>query len=212
MHATWTTLNELLSDHLPIHLQINTKTNYKLQQQRQSYTNYRKANWTEYTNEIEDIISNTQSITNVHTANKIITNAILSADKHHIPKGKIQQRNQILPEPIRNKINTRDHIRTHNPLDTQIKIFNEEITKEISQHKSNIWKGKLNENLDHKHNTHILWNTIHSLSNNSPRQQSNRTISFNNKEKTSNIQIATAFNKQFVHATKYSTSHEKQTH
>jgi len=66
----------------------NTKCNYKLQQHRKSYTNYKKADWIKFTKETKDILSNTNPIENVHTANKILTNAILMADKHHIPMRK----------------------------------------------------------------------------------------------------------------------------
>ena len=40
----WETLNALNSDHLPILTTINTRTNFRLQQNRQTYTNYNKAN------------------------------------------------------------------------------------------------------------------------------------------------------------------------
>ena len=47
----WETLNALNSDHLPILTTINTRTNFRLQQNRQTYTNYNKANWQNFTTE-----------------------------------------------------------------------------------------------------------------------------------------------------------------
>ena len=50
----------------------------------------------------------------------------------------------------------------------------------------------------HRHNTHILWNTIHGLSNRAPRPTLNTAISFNNKIATIPKHIANCFTKQFT--------------
>ena len=42
--TTWHTIHALNSDHLPIITTINTRTKYKLQQNRHTFINYRKAN------------------------------------------------------------------------------------------------------------------------------------------------------------------------
>ena len=42
-----------------------------------------------------------------------------------------------------------------------IHLLNEEITSDI--HKQNLWKEHLDAHLDHRHNTLILWKTIHGL-------------------------------------------------
>ena len=88
-NTDWTTIQALSSDHLPILITYKTKTNYKIQQHRTTYTNYNKANWQEFTQEIEQTLADTETPQNAYTATKILTNAILAADKHHIPKGKI---------------------------------------------------------------------------------------------------------------------------
>ena len=49
----WTTMPALSSDHLPILITYKTKTNYKIQQHRRTYTNYNKENWPEFTQDIE---------------------------------------------------------------------------------------------------------------------------------------------------------------
>ena len=46
--TTWHTIHALNSDHLPIITTINTRTIYKLQQNRHTFTNYRKANFVQY--------------------------------------------------------------------------------------------------------------------------------------------------------------------
>ena len=206
-HQTnWKTTFALSSDHLPIIITVNTKSKYKLQQNRKFYTNYNKADWNKFAAEIDEILVKTNQVENVHVANKILTNAILSADKHHIPKGKIKNNNLLLPESIRTMITERDSIRQANPKDTRLKNLNDEIDKSIQAHKSSIWKEKMDQNWDHKQNSKILWGTIHNLSNKKPKQETNRTITFNNKTHITSKQIATAFNKQFINSTKHATN------
>src|SRR2546426_2843059 len=99
-------------------------------------------------------------------------------------------------------------MRKSNPKDPNIAILNKEINILISTHKTNIWKEKLNENWDQKTNTYKLWNLMSNLNNKKPSQQANRTISFNNKPKTTAKDIATAFNQQFTSITKHETKKE----
>ena len=80
-------MQALSSDHLPILITYKTKTNYKIQQNSRTYTNYNKANWQEFIQEIEQTLAITETTQNAHTATKILTNAILVANKHHVPKG-----------------------------------------------------------------------------------------------------------------------------
>ena len=203
--TTWNTTQSLSSDHLPILITIDTKTNFRLIQHRKSYTNYNKANWVQFAQDIEDTLANTPRTDNVHESNKIITDAILQADKKHIPKGKINNKHKLLPEHIRDKIKQRDIERTKDSTNTNLSDMNKEISSLIQKHKQDIWQQKLDGNWDHRQNTHILWNTINTLSNKQPVQQPNRTITFGNKLKTTAKQIATSFNKQFINNTTHKT-------
>ena len=101
--TTWHTIHALNSDHLPIITTINTRTKYKLQQNRHIFTNYRKANWTQFTTDTEAAFSDIQPPPDIHTANTIFTNIILHADKHNIPKGKIRSTCKLLTEHIDTK-------------------------------------------------------------------------------------------------------------
>src|SRR5213082_3562133 len=76
-HITWNTSYSLSSDHLSITTTNNTKIKFKLVQYRNYYTNYHKVNWEKFTQGIEGTISKSCNSTNVHVANKIITNVIL---------------------------------------------------------------------------------------------------------------------------------------
>ena len=81
-NITWSTLNALNSDHNPIKISYNTKTKFRLIQHRRSYTNYRKADWQGFTNSIENALTDTTDITDVHKSNKILTLLLLDADKN----------------------------------------------------------------------------------------------------------------------------------
>ena len=110
-------MQALSSDYLPILITYKANTNNKIQHHRRTYTNYNKANWLEFTQEIEQTLANTETPQNAHAATKILTNAILVADKHHISKGKIHHTQKLRPEHIRNKIKQRNTTRQQNPKD-----------------------------------------------------------------------------------------------
>ena len=112
---------------------------------------------------------------------------------------------RLLPEDIVCKITQRNNIRRANTCDPALKL-NEEITSDIQKHKQSIWKEHLDAHLDHRHNTHTLWKTIHGLSNRAPPHTLNSSITFNNKIATTPKHIANCFIKQFTN-----TQHTKQT-
>ena len=162
--TSWTTQHALSSDHLPIITTIKIRHNYRLQQNRRTFTNYKKADWTPFTEDTESAFAQTTIPTNIHTANIIFTNIILVADKHNIPKGKMQSNCRILPDHILCKITQRNNIRRAKTCDPALKLLNEEITSDIQKHQQNLWKEHLVTHWYHRHNTHLLWKTIHGLS------------------------------------------------
>ena len=153
--SSWQTHHALSSDHLPIMTTFNIRHNFRLQTYRRTITNYKKANWTQFTKDTELAFSQTTIPDDIHTANRIFTNIIMLANKHNIRKGKMPSTSRLLPEHIVCKIPQRN-IRRANPCDPALKPFNLEITSNISLHKQNLWKEHLNANWDHRHNTHTL--------------------------------------------------------
>ena len=89
-------------------------------------------------------------------------------DKHNIPKSKMHSNCRLLPDHIVCKMTQRNNIRRANTCDPALKLLNEEITSGIQKHKQNLWKEHLDEHWDQRHNTHIIWKTIHGLSNRAP--------------------------------------------
>ena len=206
LNSSWKTNYALSSDHLPIITVINTRTHFKLSTLRNSFTNYNKANWENFTQEIDEFLIDCPQPTNVHVGNKTLTNAILTADKHNIPKGKIKNQQHPLPSEILDLIHERNQIRKINSKDLRIKDLNDNINKQIQQHKAKLYENKLKQNWDHKTNSYIFWNTIHDLQNKSNKQEINRSITFNNKEKTTAEGKVEEFNKQFINVKKHSTN------
>ena len=91
--TSWTSQNALSSDHISLITTINIRHDYRLQQNRQTVTNYKKADWTQFTENTESAFVQT----NIHTVNIIFTNILLMADKHNIPKGKMHSNCLRLP-------------------------------------------------------------------------------------------------------------------
>ena len=136
IRTLWTTQHALSSDHLPIITTINIRHDYRLQQNRRTFTNYKKADWTQFTEDTESAFAQTT----IPTANRIFTNIILMADKQNIPKGKMHSNCRLLPEDIVCTITQRNNIWRENTCDSVLKLLNEEITSDIQKHKQNIWK------------------------------------------------------------------------
>ena len=212
-NITWLTLNALNSDHNPIKISYNTKTKFRLIQHRRSYTNYRKADWQGFTNSIENALTDTTDVTDVHKSNKILTLLLLDADKHYIPKGKVRPNNPLLPENIRAQIKERDIIKANDPTDNRLEHLNKDISQAIQTHRSGIWKEHLDGHWDHRRNTHILWKTINGLSNKKPTPITNNTITFKNYTAITPKQKANQFTKQFTNITKHKTkTHYRKIH
>ena len=121
--TSWTTQPALSSDHLPIITTINILHDYRLQQNRRIFTNYKKTDWTQF--------AQTTISTNIHTANIIFTSIILMADEDNIPKGKMYSNCRLLPEDTVCKITQRNNIRRANICDPALKLVNKEITSDI---------------------------------------------------------------------------------
>ena len=209
-HITWNT--EIAnSDHQAIIININTKSNFRLQQSKRTYTNYRKADWTHFMEEIESSLQDTEPPSNIHLANKTFTDLLLNADKHHIPKGKIKPNLKLLPENIRQQIKERNQIRASCRTDPQLQDLNRQIDKSIQDHRIAIWKEHLDDNWDHRQNSHKLWKTISGLSNKKPADRPNQVMYFNGKTASNSKEKAKNFNKQFINSTLHKTYRTNRT-
>ena len=140
----------------------------------------KKADSTQFTEDTESAFAQT---TNIHTANIIFTNIILMADNHNMPKCKLHGNCRLLPDHIVCKMTQRNNIQRANVCAPALKLLNVEITSDIQKHNQNLWKEHLDAHWDHRHNTHILWKTIHGLCNRTPPPPPtlNTSITFSKK-------------------------------
>ena len=104
----------------------------------------------------------------------------------------------------------KQHMRA-NTCDPSLKLLNEKTTSDIQKHKHNIWKEHLDAHWDHRHNTHIMWKTIHGLSNRAPPATPNTSITFINKTATTPKHITNCFTKQFTNTVKHATHKTNKT-
>ena len=162
---------------------INIRYDYRLHQNRRTFTNYIQESPLETIYRRHRVRFRSDHNTHqIHTANIILANIILMADKYNIPVGKMHSNCMHQPDHIVCNITQINNIRRANTCDPYLKLLNEEIISDIHKHKQNLWKEHLDVHYDHKHKTHILWKPIHGLSNRAPPPPStlNTCITFNN--------------------------------
>ena len=121
------------------------------------------------------------------------TNITLMAHKHNIPNCNLHSNCRLLPDHIVCKITQINNIRRANTCGPALKHLNEEISSDIQKHKQNLWKEHLDTHWNHRHNPHIIWKTIHCLSNRAHPPTLNTSISFSNKTATTPKHIANCF-------------------
>ena len=114
---------------------------------------------------------------------------------------------RFLSEDIVCKITQRNNIRRANTCDPALKLLNEDTTSDIQKHKRNIWKEHLDAHRDHGHNTHILWKTMHGLSNRAPPATLNRSLTFN-KQNSKRTQTYCELFHQTIHNTVKHATHK----
>ena len=145
--TSWTTQHALSSDHLPIITTINIRHDYILQQNRRTLTNYKKADWTQFTEDTESAFAHTT----IHTANIMFTNIILMADKRNIPKGNMHSNYRLLPDRIVCKTTQRNNKRRANTCYPTLKLLNEEITSDIQKPMKGTLRCTLGSQEQHAH-------------------------------------------------------------
>ncbi|CAD6232618.1 GSCOCG00006977001-RA-CDS, partial [Cotesia congregata] len=185
------TINDLDSDHLPLILTLNQTNTIKLD--TKTVLNYKKANWQQFREIINDSIiinSNINSKEKIDKCIKNLTNTINDAISIAIPEIEITAKIKPLPDHIilliknRNKLR-RQYQRTGNKL---IKIQKETLAQNIKQliteHRNDQWDKKL-QNLKVSDNS--IWQTAKALTkktiNKIPTLHGPQGLAFTDKEK-----------------------------
>ena len=168
--TTWTTQHTLPSDHLPIIITIETQ--HKKERSHNTYKNYKKADWTKFTEETEQHFStlNSTPIDNIDRHITKFNSIIQNADKNHIPKGNIRHYNPNFTPEIANLIKQRDRLKHNSPFphtpDTKARIqfLDDNINTKIKTKKTENWKT-LVTTLNHTTNTSKLYKTLKNITN-----------------------------------------------
>ena len=199
-----TTQHALSSNHLPITSTISIRHDYRLQPNRRTFTNYKKADWTQFTEYTAAAFAQTTIPTNILTANIHFTYIILIADKYNIPKGRMHSTHPLTrPHGMQNHTKKQHKVRKHLWSSSQTLKWGDKLRH--TKHKQNLWKEHLDAHWDHRNNTNILCKTIHSLSNRAPPLTLNTSITFNNKIATTPKHIS----KEFTHTRQTDTLTEQ---
>ena len=197
------------SDHLPIKITINSGTENR--KHNKTFINYKKAEWDSFTNYVEQKIELSEETNDPHKLNNIITNAIKEASKKFVPKGNIRKKTKPMPENIREKINQRNELRKEDPSNIQITALNDQIKEDINAHKRELWHEKIDSTKWYNNNNATrYWQTMKMLQGKQQKHATNRTIEFNNKICTTNMQIANGFTKQYTGIAPKQTTKERR--
>ena len=196
LSTSWHTSNALSSDHLPITITLQLEPIIKYAVNRR-YVNSKKANWTAYTEEVEEKLIALPPPTSCHKGEKIFSEALRKAAAHNIPTGRHKLDTEPRPAEILTLIAQRDTLREADPTSPQLPALNRQITATIAKSKKERWVEHV-ESFDHRTNSSRLWRTIQSIDGKSVHTADNESISFNKKALSSPADIAKAFNKQFT--------------
>ena len=203
--TSWTTQHALSSDHLPIIATVDIRHDCRLQRNRRTFTNCRKADWTRFAEDTGSAFAQATMPTNIHTADGVFTDIMLMADRQSMPKVKMHSGCGLLPEDIVCKVTQGNNMGRAGACGPALRLLSEEITSDIRKHRQNIWREHLDAHWDHRHNTHTLWKTMHGLSGRAPPHTLNTSITFDNKVATTPTHIANCFARQFANTVKHAT-------
>jgi hypothetical protein len=197
LNATWRTLHQLASDHLPIVIEIKTHIPKDSKQRGETYTNYKEARWEEFREYVEGKMEDVQG-ENIHKTTKRMAKILREADKRYVPKGNIKNNENPLPTEIREQIGNRNGTRRNNYRDRTLQQSNADISREIRIHKRTKWRNLTNEEWDHRQNSNKYWKILKQIQNGNEKKEPNRAIRFRNKTAKTLKTIAEEFTKQFT--------------
>ena len=202
-YTNWTTKTTLGSDHLPILITCSTKLNIQ-DAAKNTYINFKKADWNSFKQETEDEFNNISLPTSIYKGEKTFRKILLKCAKHCIPQGKIKQTIPNVPTEATVKMKTRDDLRMTNPNSPEIAELNFEIENLIKKHRQEKWKEEI-EKIDRKSDPGRLFKFFRNL-NGQPTDKNNSAIKFKNKYLANPLKIANGFNKQYTSVVKHTSS------
>ena len=202
-YTSWETSTTLGSDHLPITIKCSTSITPQYSE-KQTFINFKKANWQEFTEQTESEFSKLNQPTDVYKGEQCFRKIINKISKYTIPKGRIKKIIPEIPSAAMEKINTRDEIRKNTPDSPQINELNREINTLIKKHKQEKWQEEIG-NIERKTDPSKLFKLLKRL-NGQPTDKRNQGIKFKGKYISSAKQMANHFNQQYSSVVRHTSS------
>ena len=204
---TWTPEISLRSDHLPIVVQLEGWSEPPPPEPFHTYTNLRKARWSDFLNETENLFASEPPPQTCSKGEKVFRHILKRAAKHHIPSGFIKNHIPNLPDEAKNLIRERDNIRQENSSDPRIAVKDQQIASSIAEANRNTWISTV-ESCSHNENSGKYWRLLGKLSGKKINQAPNQPITFGNTSLSNRQRIADGFCKQFTRVANHSPNIE----
>ena len=198
----WETVTKMGSDHLPIIITLSS-TIKPIPSENKRYINFKKADWEQFKDSIEEKFDNLPEPTETLKAANSFTKIINNIAKKCIPSGSFKEILPEMPTTTADKITQRDEIRKNDPNSPEIAVLNREIYQEINAHRKSKWREKV---CNVKKGSNDLFKLIKSLNGKNVLSNKNEAIKFKGKYISKPRKMATAFNKQYTTIVKHKTS------
>lgn len=192
LELDWQLLTTFQSDHLPILITHNSPPPHL---PKKSFQNFNKANWSLYRDLSDEGFEAVSAPTSVDAGEAEFRAILLRAARRAIPSGNFGQYKPGIDAEVRRLIEERDTIRLTDSSSPELHSLNLTINKTIDNNKKERWRDFISS-IDPKTESSKLWKTIKKL-NNSQTSSINHPISFNNKQYTKPLDIASRFNDLF---------------
>uniref|UniRef100_A0A1I8I854 PHD-type domain-containing protein n=1 Tax=Macrostomum lignano TaxID=282301 RepID=A0A1I8I854_9PLAT len=207
--CTWSTLNELGSDHKPILISISTARD-TLRATPRFHWAWKKADWSQFRSILEE---NCEHLNRGSIKKQVsrLTKGMLKAAELAIPRKKVSIRNKPYWDDELSKL--RDHrnaLREAAAPPEEWRAKSQELIKRCGEKKHEFWKdfiGKMAESEDPKK----VWNTIKCLSNGKQAAHPNENLVVDGKELCTDKDKANAFGRYYedISTLKHDATHRK---
>ena len=194
----WATLSTLSSDHLPILISAPSGQSTD-PGPRRTFTNFKKANWEEFTRLTEEAIRRLPAPVSCSGGIKPLNDAITRAAKRSIPAGSRREYIPGLNPEAKDALARRDALRVSSPQDPDLPALQSEVSRLINEASREAWRQTV-ERCDPRECTGRFWTLMRSLSGKRADTPKNQPISFGRQTFTRARDIAKGFCRLFTGA------------
>ena len=197
LNASWHPITTLNSDHLPIIVDLDGWFAEPPSLRIASYTNFRKADWQQFTSETEQAFSDISPPSSCDAGEKQFRRILIKASRRNIPRGKIPNFTPGLTQLARDLISERDDLRATDPANDGIPLLETRLAREIARRKQEIWRETV-ESCFTKRCSGKYFKILRNLSGKRSLQDPNQPMTFEGKVFSDRRKIAMKFAKQFT--------------